>query len=344
MTNIIRIANGKRKNMEKAITEQYNQTIFSEIISKYGLEPDKVKLLDGFESYIYECCRDGVECILRISHTRLRRTKEQLLAEMDYINYMADNGVPAARSLPSPQGNLIETAESNPLFAGALFDKAKGHPPKREFWQPLFIQNYGEIVGRMHRLTKSYKAPTNCRRPEGMEDLEGFAEKFLPPEEKEIIREWNTMLDYLRTLPKGVDEYGLIHQDLHGGNFFVDDAGDMTLFDFDDCQYFWFSHDIAMCLFYVVPHHCEKQEDLDNARMFLKEFMTGYQRENQLDPKWVLEIPTFLRLREMDLYVAIHRSMDLDDLGPWCASFMKNRKEKILNGFPYVGIDYHTIL
>lgn len=327
--------------MEKQITEQYHDGIFHEIISKFGLDKNRVKLLDGFESFIHECERDGQEYILRISHTGLRRSMKQLLAEMDYINYMADNGVPAARAVPSPQGNMIETADSNPLFAGALFEKAKGHPPKREFWQPDNIQRYGETVGRMHRLTKSYQAPgPDCRRPDGMEDLEGFAEKFLPSSDKEVIDEWNRMLDYLRTLPKGKDEYGLIHQDLHGGNFFVDDAGNMTIFDFDDSQYFWFTHDIAMCLFYVVPHHCEKQEDLDNAKLFMNHFMTGYRRENQLDQRWILEIPTFLRLREMDLYIAIHRSLDLDDLDPWCASFMKNRREKILNRVPYLDLDF----
>ena len=44
----------------------------------------------------------------------------------------------------------------------------------------------------------------------------------------------------------------------------------------------------------------------------------------------------FLKLREMDLYIVIHRSLDLDDLDPWCASFMDNRKVKIENDVPYV--------
>jgi len=327
--------------MEREIREQYNEKIFIEIISKYGFKKENVKLLDGFESFIYECVQDEYEYILRISHTGLRRTKEQILAEVDYINYMSDNGVPAARAIPSPKGNMLETAESNPLFVGVLFEKAKGHPPKREFWQPPFIEKYGQITGRMHQLTKLYNpiSPVH-RRTDGMADLEGFAEKFLPQEETDVILEWNDMLKHLHSLPKGKDEYGLIHQDLHGGNFFVDDNGNMTIFDFDDSQYFWFSHDIAMTLFYVVPHNCVKKEDLDNARLFMKYFLTGYRRENNLEHRWIQEIPTFLRLREMDLYIAIHRSMDLNDLDPWCASFMNNRKEKILGRVPYVDISF----
>ena len=46
--------------------------------------------------------------------------------------------------------------------------------------------------------------------------------------------------------------YGLIRQESHGNNFLVDDVGQITLFDFDDCAYSWFSNDIAIVLFYIV--------------------------------------------------------------------------------------------
>lgn len=330
--------------MEPAIREKYNDNILREIMGKYGIDKDKIKLLDGFESFIYEFERDGREYILRISHTGLRRTRSQILAEVDYINYMADNGVPAARAVASLRGEFVETAENeNPDFAAVAFEKAKGGPPQKHHWTPAFIRKYGEITGRMHRLTKEYK-PSNpdLRRPDCMDDHEGFAEKFLPRSEAGVLTEWNRVLQYLRTLPRGRDEYGLIHQDLHRGNFFVDDSGNFTIFDFDDSQYFWFSHDIAMCLFYIVPHNCVKKEDLEKAGGFLKDFMAGYRMENQLEKRWLLEIPTFMKLREMDLYIAIHRSMDLNDLGPWCVSFMNGRKEKILNGTAYVDIDFNV--
>ena len=46
--------------------------------------------------------------------------------------------------------------------------------------------------------------------------------------------------------PKIADSYGLIHNDFNDGNFTVDyDNGDITVFDFDDCCYFWFMYDLA---------------------------------------------------------------------------------------------------
>jgi Ser/Thr protein kinase RdoA (MazF antagonist) len=52
---------------------------------------------------------------------------------------------------------------------------------------------------------------------------------------------------HLRSLPTPVDGYGLLHTDLHHGNFFVDE-GRITAFDFDDIGYNWFASDIAVLL------------------------------------------------------------------------------------------------
>lgn len=328
--------------MEQAIRSRFNDEVYRELLRRHRIEENSIRPLGGFESFVYQFVRENKEYILRISHTGLRRSKGQIAAEVDFINYLAEHGVPAARAVPSPAGNLLEAAvDTDPDFVAVAFEKAPGGPPPREIWTPGFFARYGQVMGKMHRLTMDYvPSDKDNRRPDGMEDLEGFAERFLPPSETEVMEKWNRLLAYMEKLPRDQDAYGLIHQDLHGGNFFVDADGNITVFDFDDCQYFWFAHDIAMALFYVVPHHCVEKEDQENARQFLEHFLQGYRSEYELKKKWILEIPTFLSLREMDLYIAIHRSMDLDHLTPWCASFMENRREKILQGIPYVDLGW----
>ena len=38
---------------------------------------------------------------------------------------------------------------------------------------------------------------------------------------------------------------------IRDSNFFVDEAGQITLFDFDDCAHNWFINDVAIVLFYI---------------------------------------------------------------------------------------------
>jgi Ser/Thr protein kinase RdoA (MazF antagonist) len=82
------------------------------------------------------------------------------------------------------------------------------------------------------------------------------------------------------------------------------------------------------------------EEDVAQAKSFFDQFMEGYRRENEIAPQWLAQVPYFLKLREIDLYIIIHRSLDVDNLDPWPASFMKDRKRKIENDVPYVVLEW----
>ena len=332
--------------MDKNIREAYTDCILTEAAKRYGITKDRVRLLDGFESFIYEYERGEQAYILRISHS-LHRTSDLIHGEIEWMNHLADNGVPAARAVPSEYGNLVEPieVEDGSHFTAVSFERASGRHPTEKDWENGLAIKLGRIVGRMHALAKHFEPnDVRFRRHEWYKDYpDGFAEQYLPPSETRVIDKFNDLLAYLYPLPRDRNSYGLIHVDVHGGNFFVDE-GEITLFDFDDCQYAWFVYDIAMALFYVLPHDCVGKENINWAKSFLEQFLAGYRRENTIASDWLRQIPYFLKLREMDLYVIIHRSCDLDNLDPWCASFMDNRKYKIENDVPYVELDWERRL
>lgn len=43
----------------------------------------------------------------------------------------------------------------------------------------------------------------------------------------------------------------------------------------------------------------------------MKLFMKVYQKVNQIDTFWLKQMPYFLKLREIILYIAVHRSLDV---------------------------------
>lgn len=326
--------------MEQAIRDQYNDAILEEAIRRFGISRDQVRDIGGFESYVYEYCKKQLPYILRISHS-LRRSVDQIRGEVEWINYLKDHGLNLSRAILSEAGRLVEViGEPDSYFSAVSFEKAPGQHVTREDWNPTLFKKLGQYMGKMHAITKHYTPSESAiKRMEWDDELVDFAEKFLQPSDAGVVEKYNRLLDYLRQLPKDHDSYGLIHVDMHRGNFFVD-QGEIYLFDFDDSQYGWFVYDIAIALFYAVPHHCESKEDLDAARRFYESFMEGYSEENTLDHKWLKEIPYFLKLREMDLYVVINRSFDLNNLDPWCESYMRNRKYKIENDIPYVDLGF----
>jgi Ser/Thr protein kinase RdoA (MazF antagonist) len=155
------------------------------------------------------------------------------------------------------------------------------------------------------------------------------------------LEKYLKLKSHLDNLPKSRESYGLVHQDAHAGNVFVDDKGGITLFDFDDCTYSWFINDISIVLFYIVM-------GVEHQAAFTKEFMThflrGYWAENHLEEEWLKEIPSFLNLREIDLYAVIHRSFNVDNIDhPRVAMFMKDRKTRIENDVPYLNFDFSSL-
>jgi Ser/Thr protein kinase RdoA (MazF antagonist) len=230
-------------------------------------------------------------------------------------------------------------------FSIVSFDKAPGGHPRNEDWTPSLFHQMGCFMGRLHTLSRNYQpSKPEYRRHEWYEDEEDYAVLYLPPSESRIIEKFSQLIAYLKNLPRTPQSYGLIQMDFHSGNFFLEhrdhDEMSITLFDFDDCAYAPFVYDIAMALFYAVPHHCDSPADLKIARSFYHHFMDGYRQEYQLDPVWLKEIPNFLKLREMDLYTIIHRSFDLGHLGHWEASFMEGRKERLENDVPYINMEF----
>jgi Ser/Thr protein kinase RdoA (MazF antagonist) len=326
--------------LERLIKDRFNDEILAEARAKYRIQPDKIKLLDGFESYIFEFSVDDEDFILRIGHSH-RRNLNLISGEVDWINFLANGGASVARAIYSDEGNLVETIDDQQggQFLTTAFVRAPGDPPSEETWGPTLFRRYGQLIGRMHALSKNYKPPNReIRRPDWDDPLMLDVVGWLQSTESLAVRRFEELADYLDHLPRDVENYGMVHQDAHGGNFFVNNAGEITLFDFDDCCYSWYINDLAIVLFYALAG---RGYDSKFVPKFMKPFLAGYVKENILEPSSLAEIPNFLKLREIDLYAVIHRSFDVNELqNPWVANFMDNRKYRIENNVPYVDFDF----
>ena len=321
------------------IFDNQSEYILGEAAARYGVTADALQRLGSFESYVFAYSKDGREYILKLTHS-LHRTKEAVMAELDWVNYLADNGVTAARTIPSIHDRLVEVVEvEDSYFLVYAFEKAAGRLSKLADWDGRFIENWGRIIGRMHALTQDYVPPApDLRRHAWHEDVSLDFEKHLPDSQTRVIEQARKLLKEIASLPHGRDSYGLVHSDMHHGNFFVDD-GRLIAFDFDDCHYDWFANDIAMPLFYVMRDADVGSDNLEFARFFWSTFINGYSSENSLAPEWAERIQLFLKLRELDLYTIIHAESAFD-LSPWIQRFMDGRQQAIEENTPVIDIDF----
>lgn len=330
--------------MDPTIAALFHDGILQEARQRYVIAADRIRLLDGFESFIYEFERPDGEYILRIGHSQ-RRSPDLIRGEVDWINYLAAGGATVARAIFSQAGNLVEPVEDGQggQFLCTAFVKAAGHTPQREQANPRLFSNYGWLLGRMHALARHYHLPNPAwKRYEWDDHANMRVETWLPPNEKAILEKYKPLKAHLSTLPRDRESYGMIHQDAHPANFFVDEGYCITLFDFDDCVYGHFIYDIAMVLFYASAWG---QDTAEFTGSFMPVFLRSYRQENRLDPAWLKELPNFLKLREIDLFAQI--LFYFRDGGylahSWAAWYMRGRRERIEAGVPFIDFDWDSL-
>lgn len=327
--------------MDPKIASLFNQTILDIACQRFSIKTDDLKLLDGFESFIYEFNQQKGDFILRLSHSS-RRTVEMIHGEVDWINYLVDHGVTASRAVLSGSNNLVELIDDghNGHFLCTVFEKAHGGPATEENLNDRLFFKYGKLLGQMHQLAKTYVPSNPAWKRYSWDGPENNSpDRQLGINETKIWSIYHALFTHLQALPIDAEGYGLIHQDAHLGNLFIDENYNLTLFDFDDCVYGHFIYDIAMVLSYLAYGKPNQSEFTEH---FLRVFFKGYEEFNHLDPKWLKEIPYFLKLREIDLFAQIIFAMGEEPDDDWCKQYLLNRHEKIENNIPFIDFDFDS--
>ena len=273
--------------MNNKIIERFNIYKLDKILSLYGLDKNKTKILNSVENLVFECEKNNNKFILRVNHDSVR-SEILIIAELNYINYLSKNNICVSNILLSQAGHLVEKLEdsSGGFFLVTVFYKIKGYHPKPHQWSNFeFIQRLGQSIGKLHAVSKNYIPSTANHKRLEWNDPEFFQiQKILPSSETKIIDKYFELEDYLNSLPKDRDCYGLIHNDLWEDNYFIDEKKNFTFIDFDESCYCWFIHDIAFAA--IACDSCYMKN-------YFKYFFRGYNKENRIDQKWLKEIPFF---------------------------------------------------
>lgn len=304
--------------------------------ARFGVSSKELTFLGGFQNFIYSYDRNDMKFILRFTAST-HRTGEELAAEIEWIRYLSENGLAVSDSISSMNGNDFERIRGTHIdFYVTSFRYAPGRKigyPEC-LGNPLLYEQCGRLTGRLHELSKRYKQKVNRRTWEYNEYLLQ-AQKYIPAEHLPILLALDDLKRHLSSLRVTTDNFGLIHGDINVGNFMVDESGEITLFDFDECQYSWYVEDIAIQLYYLLYVFGEdsKVERKAQYELFMKHFERGYTEDGRQMPEgWMDQLGLFLRLREIIVVVGMHRSWDLSQPDDWTRDFLRDSRMRIIHG------------
>jgi Ser/Thr protein kinase RdoA (MazF antagonist) len=333
--------------------------LLSQACSLYNTTPDQLAPLSGghynavFQFPIPQTCQvletwqaTNEYAILRIGVKDC--PSEQTLGMLEWVNFLAKQGAPVSAPLRSINGHLLEQLEFDGRgYVITSFKKAEGTlaeniPPSE--WTPQLYRSIGKAVGKFHRISTGYMPSSRpLTRLQWQDSYEVHeATLKLAHTSDPAGQKLANLLDELQQLPSSPADFGLIHDDLHFANFLVHPDGNITIIDFDDCQYGWFAMDIAMALFdvLVLYNAPTDAESTKFANQFLSNYLSGYRQEKDITQFWLSQVPKFLKLKELCIYADLLGHPDVSQTGSWVGRFMRNRAERIANDIPYVQLDF----
>lgn len=303
--------------------------------ARFGIA--ETERLGGFENLLLRSLEPPGR-VLRLTHTS-RRSVEMIEAEFEFMDHLSSHGVPVVAPVHSVEDRLVEEirTESGDDLVVACMVEAPGRFRRRGEWADSEIETYGELLGAAHAAMRDF-VPGAALRPPWTDPI--FDVGFSAQDDPEIVARLGEVREACAASPAG-DTSLLIHQDAHFGNLFITGDGHITLFDFDDSCYGTATHDVAIVMFYWL---LGIDSDVPRVtRDFVEPFMRGYERHRSLPADWPDGADLFLSLRELDIYWLL-RDEGAESWLPAEMRFMEGRRERILDGVPYLGAPLAELL
>ena len=184
--------------MKDTIVSLLQPELVTEAATQWDSTEEAV-LIDDVTNMVYEFTSPQGRRILRLTHSS-HHTEDEIIAELDWMNFLIQQGIPVSCPLLSKNDRLTERfSVQNSYFVATAFEYAPGyfvHWDNPQEWDPALIQTFGRIIGRMHHATKEYN-PQHLRRKRSHwheDDILRNAADYLPTDQRQVAADLEKLL------------------------------------------------------------------------------------------------------------------------------------------------------
>lgn len=244
---------------------------------EYGIDFSQAELLKSSFNLVYSVG----SLILRLSPARKKGLAE-IRSELKWLRFLAAKGLPVNEVVATKSGGdyLTLTAETSSFFC-VVFNKIIGQPLSNAEWGAEHFRSLGKLTASLHRASIDFHPLVDEDFPHWYDQSKVAAFRALPSDERRLPEIWKSLHQKFVSLPQTPGTYGIIHYDIHYGNYLLqpDRPGHpIGLFDFEMTCRAWFLQDIAVVLYYASNRNTsfEGLQREEFERTFLNEFHAAY--------------------------------------------------------------------
>ncbi|NHJ04958.1 MAG: hypothetical protein EAX90_09050 [Candidatus Heimdallarchaeota archaeon] len=280
--------------------ENGEHTIAHDLLKYWKRDNDILKQGRSSANFIFGFYLDENLEILRIS-PGTERTRNQLLAEIDFIHHLSKNNIPVATPIISKSNNFVETEKvGNIEFHAVAFHLMPGKHIEFEDMNSYQLFHFGEMIAKFHEASKKFIPEKNRTRRDWNIDITN-AIAWLRSKNPLIENNLLKMKNWMNTLELNKENYGLIHYDFCSDNIlWVDNS--FSIIDLDDAAYYPFTAEFA----FGIDEFREFSSNTQNK--VLENVIEGYKSIRNISENWEYEFKQFMNLMDLLKYARLTRS------------------------------------
>ena len=306
------------------VDDQWECDLAEQLLLHWEHDPDRAKYWRASANFIFFFKKSDELHVLRFNHVD-ERSATEIQSELDFVNYLANQGVNVARPILSKAENLVELVSTGLVnFHAVAFKALPGKQIGFDELTPEQVSSWGEALGKLHKASIGYK---HSGRPSWKDHLKMVSE-MLPNHEADAQRALNELEAQLGQLKVTDQNFGLIHFDFETDNILLD-VDQIGIIDFDDCASYWFAADIAFALRDLFEDSADK---VDFQNEIFLQFIEGYRKVRPIDMQELEQIPLFLKLHNFIIWAKLLRTLtpiNLNGEPEWMADLRKKLAAKI---------------
>jgi Ser/Thr protein kinase RdoA (MazF antagonist) len=246
------------------------------LAGKYTLHPPvSCRLFRTYMNHTYLVTDAGRKYILRV-YSYNRRTETEITEEIRLLNLLREANVGVSYPVPDKHAGYLQQIEApEGLRYAVLFSFAEGS--KIRHLTEEFCRDIGSVMARFHAATQAqelrrinYSVHTLAQA--AYQQAKPYFSESLDP--MKFIKVSAEVLEEVFSRPEAQSiRRGVVHLDIWYDNLNISEAGQITLFDFDNCGNGWLVLDIGyfcLQLFYTEPDKARYEKKRDC-------FLRGYE-------------------------------------------------------------------
>lgn len=241
-------------------------TLARRALAHYPLGGFSFEYINHSENVTYKISADnGQENLLRLHLPRSATLGDHganpsvVQSELHWLAALRRNGLPVQRPIENAQGGWVTQLllDDNTRVNCTLLEWIPGVVFEREMETKDTAAQMGELVGKLHLHSSRWRRPRTFTRPRRDAAYFDACLNLLRPAVQDgrihykDFAELETALEKLKALmrrrPKSRQSEGLLHGDLHHGNFIYNE-GRIGLIDFSLCGFGNYMFDLGICL------------------------------------------------------------------------------------------------